>query len=397
MGTVFCRQYQLMMKAAMGAMRWRIPDITQGPGKVTEAAGILKNAGKSNPLIVTGKHINADGLLDEMTAEMERQGLDYIKFMGKADPDDKTVSEGVTAYLKNGCDSLLAFGGGSHMDCAKAVGAVLARPGKSISELQGLMKVRKEIPFLLAVPTTAGTGSETTIAAVITDSGTGKKAPVNDMALMPDHVILDPCLTLSLSPEITAQTGMDALCHAIEAYINHTYNSKLENRLCKDAISYIDSNLLRVYENGSDVEGRQAMQRAAFSAGRALTRGCVGYAHAIGHGVGSLYGMGHGMAVGIILPHVLEGYGPKVYDRLAELADVCGIQGRSNAKKAKNFIGRIRELKTLTGIPEKLPHIKDEDTLTITDRAMEEAHPLYPVPEIWNRRKFKEIIMAMSE
>lgn len=156
----------------------------------------------------------------------------------------------------------------------------IARPKKSVRQLQGLFRVLKRIPMIFTVPTTAGTGSETTIAAVVTDSKTHHKASINDISLMPKFAVLDPELTVGLPPKVTATTGMDALCHAVEAYTNNTYNTKLEKDLCRKAVRLIYDNLYKVYKDGTNLEARQNMQRAAFYAGRAFTRGSVGYVHA---------------------------------------------------------------------------------------------------------------------
>jgi alcohol dehydrogenase class IV len=278
------------------------------------------------------------------------------------------------------------------MDCAKAICAKAAHPKKSVKQLQGLLKVHWIVPKLFAVPTTSGTGSETTVAAVITESETHHKAPINDLVLIPKYAVLDPELTLTLSPELTATTGMDALCHAVEAYTNHFYNTRVENIMAVRAVRLIYDNLYRAYKDGSDIDARENMQIAALYAGRAFTRGCVGYVHAIGHTMGGLYGVPHGKAMAILLPHVMRAFGPKVHRRLAELADACGITGRSDAEKAEKFISWIEEMKEKTGIPEKLDMIKDGDLDQIIAWAIKEANPLYPTPVLWKYDDFKAFI-----
>ena len=207
--------------------------------------------------------------------------------------------------------------------------------------------------------------------------------------------MLDPNLTVGLPPFITATTGLDALCHAGEAYTNHTYNTKLENRFSKKAVKLIYRNLLTAYEDGNNKEARENMQKAAFFAGRAFTRGCVGYVHAIGHTLGGLYGVPHGLAMSIILPHVMRAFGPSVYPQLADLAEVCNIAGDTEQEKAENFIKWIEKMKKDMDIPVGLDMIKDEDVDQIITWAMKEANPLYPVPEIWGRKKFREVIESM--
>jgi len=278
------------------------------------------------------------------------------------------------------------------MDCAKGIGAKAAHPRKTVAQLQGVLKVHKQIPLFFAVPTTAGTGSETTVAAVITDSATHHKASIMDPAIIPKYAILDPELTVGLPPFITATTGMDALCHAVEAYTNHTYNTRLENRYAKKAVILIHDFLPVVYKNGKNIKARQAMQKAAFFAGRAFTRGCVGYVHAVGHTLGGLYGVPHGLAMSIILPHVLRQFGPAVYDRLAELATVCGMEGKNNREKAESFISWIEDMKEQMGIPVGTDAIKDEDVEQIIEWALKEANPLYPVPVVWGHDDLAKLI-----
>jgi alcohol dehydrogenase class IV len=298
-------------------------------------------------------------------------------------------------YREEKCECLVACGGGAPMDCAKAVAAKSVHPNRTVAQLQGILKVHHRIPLFFAIPTTAGTGSETTVAAVITDSATHHKASINDPSIIPQYSILYPELTMGLPPFVTATTGMDALCHAVEAYTNHTYNTKLEDKLARDAVKLIHENLLRAYRNGGDLEARQNMQRASFFAGRAFTRGCVGYVHAVGHTLGGLYGTPHGLAMSIILPHVMRQFGPAVRQRLAELADVCGMGGGTPEEKAELFIRWIEQLKKEMDIPTGVDVIRDEDVEQIITWALKEANPLYPVPVIWDREDMRRLIAAI--
>jgi alcohol dehydrogenase class IV len=250
------------------------------------------------------------------------------------------------------------------------------------------------VPFV-AIPTTAGAGSETTVAAVITDAKTHRKAAINDPFLIPKYAVLDPELTTGLSPYTTATTGMDALAHAVEAYTNGTYNTKLENRLAKEAVKLIHDNILIVFEEGDNLEARQNMQRGAFYAGRAFTRGCVGYVHAIGHTLGGLYGVAHGLAMAVLLPKVMAAYGEAAHKRLAELADVCGIKGASDAEKAKAFISWMEETNAKMDLPDKFDMIQDKDIKQMVAWASKEANPLYPVPVVWSKKDFRQFIQSI--
>ena len=268
------------------------------------------------------------------------------------------------------------------MDCCKGIGAMSVKKGKTIEQLQGLFKVLRKIPTIFAVPTTAGTGSETTVAAVITNERTRHKASMTDLRLMPQFAVLDPELTKGLPPKVTSTTGMDALCHAVEAYTNNTYNSKLEKKLAEDAVKLIYNNLYAAYCDGNNLQARQNMQDAAFYAGRAFTRGSVGYVHAIGHTLGGLYGTPHGLAMAVILPHVMRQFGSAAHERLARLAEICGMNGANDAEKAEKFISWIEEMNEKMDIPKGLDVINDEDVPQIIAWAMKEGNPLYPVPVI---------------
>ena len=400
MGKIYARIYQGVMKIGNYLLPWKMPEVVKGEGVVLTLPRFIKDKGYHNVLIVTDGVLMNLHLLDGMIAKLEEEGIKYVIYDGvKPNPTDVNVLEGVKLYKENNCDAMIAFGGGSPMDCAKAIGAKLVKPNKDIEKLQGLFKVLKKIPTIFTVPTTAGTGSETTIASVITIEKTHHKASINDLCLMPKYAFLDPSLTVGLPPKVTSTTGLDALCHAVEAYTNNTYNSKLEKKLSKDAVKLIYDNLYVAYEDGKNIEARQNMQEAAFFAGRAFTRGSVGYVHAIGHTLGGLYGLPHGLAMSILLPHVMKKFGSSVYDKLADLADVCGIEteDKSNKAKAEAFISWIEEMKVKMNIPVYPDCIKEEDIDQIVEWAYKEATPLYPTPEFWTKDDFKTFIKSLHD
>ena len=394
------RGMQYAVKAGMYALPWRVPKVMSGSGKVKCLPGVVKKCGLKKVLVVTGPKLMRLHRLDGMLKAMEEAGLEYVVYDKTAvNPTEENVEEGVRLYQDTGCGCMIAFGGGSPMDCAKAIGARIARPKKSVGQLQGLFKVLRPLPVIFAVPTTAGTGSETTIAAVITDTAAHHKASINDLCMMPRFAVLDPELTAGLPPEMTAAAGMDALCHAVEAYTNHIYNTALEDGLCCKAVKLIYDNLYRVCRDDSDIEARGNMQRAAFYAGRAFSRGSVGYVHAVGHTLGGLYGTGHSLAMAILLPHVMRAYGPAVYERLARLCDVCGICSvdETDESKAEAFLCWIEETKEKAGLPKYPDMIKEEDVDQIAEWADKEANPLYPVPVIWSRKELRKFIRSIMK
>ena len=391
--TAWCRGYQAILKMANYLLGYRTPEVLEGPGCVRQLPDAIASRGIGRVLLVCGPHLYARGAADSLLDAFAALGIEAFVFCDlQANPTDQDVEAGYTAFAANACEAIIAFGGGSPMDCAKAIAVKAAHPKKTVTAYQGVLKVRARLVPLFAVPTTAGTGSETTIAAVITDSVTHHKASINDPALMPVLAVLDPELTVSLPPHVTAQTGMDALCHAVESYTNATYCTKLENDYACQAVRLIFDNLPRAFEKGSDLAARQSLQKAAFFAGRAFTRGCVGYVHAIGHTLGGLYGVPHGLAMAVILPKVLRQYGPAIYPKLAELADVCGIGGSTTEESALAFIDRIEQLNKRLGIPAGFDCIRTEDIPQMITWADSEANPLYPVPVIWMRSDFEQLI-----
>lgn len=396
MGKMYCRIYQAVFKIGMYLIPWSMPETLEGAGAVKKLPALIKEKGFTKVLVVTDKVLMDLGLPKGMLEAMDAAGIEYVVYDGvQPNPTDRNVNEGLKLFRENGCQAMVAFGGGSPMDCCKGIGAMAVKKGKTVEQLQGLFKILHKIPTIFAVPTTAGTGSETTVAAVITNEKTHHKASMNDTSLMPKYAVLDPELTVGLPPKVTSTTGMDALCHAVECYTNNTYNSKLEKKLSEDAVKLIYDNLYEAYTDGSNLEARHNMQKAAFYAGRAFTRGCVGYVHAIGHTLGGLYGTPHGLAMSVILPHVMRQFGSAAHERLARLAEVCGMTGANDAEKAEKFISWIEEMKVKMNIPAGLDVIKDEDVPQIIEWAMKEANPLYPVPAIWDKADFEKCISTI--
>lgn len=422
MNSLFCRIYQGAMKVGMYMLPWHTPEVIEDRADSDRLLEDIKRREVERLLVVMGPNMMKRGLPVPMLEKLRANGIECEVFDRlTSDPTDAQVEEGVRLYNEKNAQGIILFGGGSPMDCGKAIAARIARPDRTIAELQGVLKVRsrRKVPVMWAIPTTSGTGSEATMAAVITDHETHRKKSINDMAIIPHVCVLDAGLTAGLPPDITAYTGMDALCHAVEAYTNNTYNTALEKKMAKDAVKLIYENLEGAYENGSDMEKRQNMQRAAFYAGRAFTRGCVGYVHAIGHAVGGLYGVPHGKAMAILLPHVLKAFGSSAEAKLAELADHCGLSaeygvdydGRTggcacpaygamkgkttNNGKARLFIEWIENTKRSMDIPDRFDCIKEEDVETIAKWADAEANSLYPVPKIFDRKQLEDLVRSV--
>ena len=396
---VYCRAFQKTMKVAVNFLDWTPPQVLKGAGSIKELPALVKKQGVNNVLVVTDKGLMGLHLLDSLFEGLEAEGIKYSVFDGvQPNPTIYNVEDALKIYKDNNCEGFIAFGGGSPMDCAKITAARVVRPNKSPSDMRGLLKIRKKLPPFFAVPTTAGTGSETTIAAVISNPDTHEKNAVNDPSLRPAFAILDPELTVGLPPHITSTTGMDALTHAVEAYIGKSNTKQTEND-AKIATKLVFENIEKAYENGKDLEARENMLVASFHAGLAFTRAYVGYVHAIAHNLGGMYGIPHGLANAVILPYVLDYFGETAYKRLAELADIAGVSGAAcgDREKAKKFIAAIRELNAKMGIPDKFDQIKDEDIPLIAERALKEGNPLYPVPKIMDIEDCKALIKKLQK
>ncbi len=395
----FYRVYQSVYKVAMGALDWTPPELLQGAGAIKKLPALVKKQGVNNVLVVTDKGLMSLHLLDSLFEGLESEGIKYTVFDGvQPNPTIYNVEDALKLYHDNGCEAFIAFGGGSPMDCAKVTAAKVARPNKSIPSMRGQLKVLKKTPLIFAVPTTAGTGSETTLAAVISNPDTHEKNAINDPVLRPKFAVLDPELTVGLPPHITSTTGMDALTHAVEAFIGRSNVKSTEDAALK-ATKLIFENIEKVYEDGKNIEARENMLVASFYAGVAFTRAYVGYVHAIAHNLGGMYGIPHGLANAVILPYILEFFGDSAHHRLAILADVAGITDglKTEKEKAEKFIEAIKELNRKMNIPDKFEGIKDEDIELIATRALKEGNPLYPVPKIMNLEECKAIIKNLQK
>lgn len=389
---IWYRIFQFFLTSAMYLMPWRQPELITGPGSIKSLPSFIRKKGLTRVLIVTDPVLHRIGLLNSLFSACEEAGLAYTLFDGvEPNPSIENIEEARRLYVENKCEGIVAFGGGSSMDCAKAAGARVVKPRQSVSQMGGTLRVLKRLPPVFAVPTTAGTGSETTIAAVVTDRSTHHKYAVQDLVLIPHYAVLDPELTVGLPPHITSTTGMDALTHAVEAYTN-ILAPKSTDILAEKAVKLIFDNLEKAYADGTDLTARYNMQLAAFYGGAAFTRACVGYVHGVAHTLGGLYGTPHGLANAVILPYVMEAFGPAVYYKLARLAEIVGIQGKDDEEKAKAFIREIRRMNTDMHIQDKFDFIEDKDIPQMIKWAMKEANPIYPVPVLWHEPEFQALI-----
>ena len=355
---MYCRTFQTAFKIALPFLPYRKPEVI---GSVKAIPDIMKKKRRTSVLIITDKGIRNLGLTKRLEKALSDSQIPFTVYDGTvANPTTINVAEALDLYLENRCDAIIGFGGGSSMDCAKAVGARAAKPNQPLSKMKGILKVHKKLPLLFAIPTTAGTGSETTLAAVITDAETRHKYAINDFPLIPRYAVLDPKVTASLPPAITAATGMDALTHAVEAFIGNstTYATRKDALL---ATRLIFENIDTVYENGSDIDARRNMLHASFYAGCAFTKSYVGYVHAIAHSLGGEYNVPHGLANAVILPLVLETYGGKINRKLHKLAVAARLADKDTPsdEAAAAFIQAVKDMKKRFQIGDTIPEIQD--------------------------------------
>jgi alcohol dehydrogenase class IV len=371
------------------------PECITGAQTVKDVAGLLKRYKSERPLIVTDNTLLELGLVKQLLEPLKEQGITCHLYSDiEPDPDFEAVRAGVEKYQQGNCDSLVLFGGGSVIDCGKAIAGSVATK-KDISRLVGLFRVLRPVPPMIAIPTTAGTGSECTVAAVVTDSEQRAKKTIADPFLMPKYAILDPTLMTGLPPHITAHTGIDALTHAIESYLSG-YAGKFSREQSIGAIAGVFSKLPRAYENGQDLEAREVMAMASYQGGLAFTRTYVGYVHAIAHQLGAIYHLPHGLANAIVLPRLLAYCQPAIDGKLAEIARAVNISDSTDdTRAAAVFMENLEQLLDTLDIPKIVEVMKTADIDEIAQRAHDEAFGEYPVPVELNHAQLREILVSL--
>ncbi len=326
--------------------------IFTGAGAIDKAPESLKNNGLKKPLIVTDKGIAKVGLLAKVEEVLKQSGLEYAVYDGTVpNPTESNVTESIAIYRKEGCDSIIGLGGGSSMDTAKACGVLATSGGDDIGAYCGIGLLKAPLPFYIAVPTTAGTGSESTCIAVITNTkGEHKvKVGVMDPRLLPAVAIIDPLLMTGLPPHITASTGMDAMTHAIEAYIS-LGASEYTDALAMGAIKLIFKYLRRAVGNGNDVEAREKMAYAQTMAGIAFSNGGLGIVHSLAHPLSAHYNIAHGDANAVILPYVLNFNKIVRREKMAKIAAASGLACLGNYPEDA-AVEAVKRLNAEVGIP----------------------------------------------
>lgn len=394
--SMICRGVQTALRMAMPFLPYREPEIVsscEGLGRV------LKKEKARFVLIVTDRGIFNSGLVAPLETVLKENDVAYTIFSEtQPNPTVENVEAALVQYHRNNCNCLIAIGGGSSMDCAKAVGARVAYPNKAVGQMKGILRVLRKIPTLIAIPTTAGTGSEVTLAAIITDSVKHHKYALMSFPLIPRYAVLDAALTYSLPPHLTATTGMDALTHAVEAYIGRSATRQTRS-LALQAVALVFDNIEIAYMDSHNHQARENMLHAAYKAGVAFSKSYVGYIHAVAHSLGGQYGTPHGLANAVLMPYVLDAYGKSAYKKLHQLGIAAGVCSSNDSHDvgAKAFIRAIRELNARMGIPETLSGIQKEDIPTMAKHAEQEANPLYPVPKLMTKKELEVFYLQLAD
>jgi alcohol dehydrogenase class IV len=391
--------YQSLMKTLKGLVKtlpFPKPTLFTGPGSSLELCEAVSLMGVRKLLIVTDAMLVKIGLLDEMEKRLETLGIRFVVYDGiLPDPTIDQIEAGLKILKRERCQAILAVGGGSPIDAAKVI-AARATNKKPVSKMEGMFKVFSAPLPLFAVPTTAGTGSEVTIAAVVSDPGRKKKSAIMDPKLVPMMAALDGSLMTGLPPNVTAATGMDALTHAVEAYISANALPETD-AYALAATRLIMENLPTAVATGKNVEARQSMAFASYYAALAFTRAGVGYVHAISHNFGAYYHTPHGLGNAIVLPYVLEFSKQNCIRRLARLAEASGLREKGDRPQtlANKFIAHIRTMNEQFGIPSGLEALERSDIPDIARAALKEAHFTYAVPKYMDQRTCERLISKM--
>jgi alcohol dehydrogenase len=359
------------------------PTLLVGPGASARLGQAIGAFGHRKILVVSDGIIAGLGLMKSCLDALEAGGTAVLVY-DEITPDAPIplIEKGIDLYRRKACDAILAFGGGSVIDAAKTIGLAAAND-KHPRKLVGYFKGLHAPPPLYAVPTTAGTGSEVTVAAVISDPAHERKLVIADTRIVPRMAALDPLLMAGLPSAITAATGMDALTHAVEAYLSE-WSTEFTDRMALAAVAMIFENLPRAYGRGDDLVARELMALASAYAGMAFTRANVGNVHAIAHQLGGKYHTPHGLANAIMLPHVLRFSAGATVGRLATLALRAGVgrTGDSREELARKFLDSVDTLSRRVGIPRTLEALREADIPELAKAACHEADANYPVPRV---------------
>lgn len=392
---LFCvRTVDFFINVIEHLLVWKEPKLLEGYSELVDA---LTFRNVDNVLIVSDANCVKFGLTKHLQEKLKESNIKFTVFSDiTPNPTFDNVYNGKKVYIDNKCNGIIAVGGGSTMDCAKGIGVVVTNK-KPIEKYKGLFKVRHKLPLLIAIPSTSGTGSETTIAAVIRNDKTKEKFPIESFKVVPAFALLDEKLLEKLPKNVFATTGMDALTHAVEAYLN-SYATKKTKKYSLDAIKLIKENIVKGYKDPTDLVAKKNMLHASFLAGKAFTRAMVGSVHAVAHALGGKYNLPHGYLNAVILPYILNIYKSVSRKKMKEMAVYAGIASDKDSESLASykFLTFVRDLNKTFEIPTTIKEIKIKDVPELAHTSYKEAVPLYATPIIFDELDYRFIYIDLK-
>lgn len=385
----------MLFKLFLKLVKIPTPDTFIGAESSLQLCRTIPMHGVTHILLVTDAVLAQLGLMKACIEELERLGVSVTVYDKVApNPTEEQITEGIRIAKQSACDGVLGFGGGSPMDAAKVIAAGV-NSDKTVPEMEGFLRFKNPALPLFLIPTTAGTGSETTFVAVVASTQNERKYTLGDARFVPLATAIDHKLMVGIPANITAETGMDALTHAVESYIGILSNDR-SRQASRIATKLIFNFLERAYKDGNDLEAREAMAYAAYQGGVSLIAS-AGYVHGIAHQLGGIYHITHGLANAVILPHILEYSIVEASKPLSELADVIGLDvaGKSELQKAQLFIDAVKTLSNSLNIPTHFEQIKEQDVARIYTQAQKESLVAYGVPKLLPRAEGEAIIRKL--
>lgn len=386
------------LKALVSVLKIPKPTVLSGKNSSVKLCESIAGFGLKKTLIVTDRPLYELGLLEKILTTLEKHGASYELFTDvEPDPTFKVVEQGLRTYRQANCDSVLAVGGGSSIDSAKVI-ALAASNQVEPQKLVGILKAKSASAPFFCIPTTAGTGSEVTIGAVISDDKTHQKELVIETKIVPLMAALDPELMKGLPPAITAATGMDALTHLVESFLSTMANDE-SSYYSKAGIKLVFDNLPKAFKSGGNITARENMALASFYGGLTINISGLGYVHAFAHQIGARYGIPHGLANAKVLPHVLRFNLPFVTSRLAELAETIGVakSSASTMDNAQAFIAAVDRLIETVGIDPQIPALQLKDFPAIRRAAFKEANSTYAVPAYMSADDAQSLMLSLAK
>lgn len=398
MKRLFQRGLQKMIKKTSLFIKWPEPELLVGDDVLINLPQKIKGKSIKSVVIVTTREIREARLLEGFLKKMKALDVQYKIFDEVESTATIATAERIAIqfnWLR--ADAMIAIGDQSVMDATKAAGMLIRQPYKEIIAFRGLLNVGEENPFIVAVPTVSGTGSEANGTAVVLDHSLREPIVIIDPAITPALTVLDAHFTRQIPNNLVGRSGMETLSVAIEAYISHA-NTEKTKKNARKAIRLIATHIKQAHDHLEEMEARQDLLRASYYTARATTQGYFGNVQAMTHVLATYYSGPKNPRNATILPIVLRMYGEEVVDSLQDLAYAIGVGTRSKTRQenAAAFIAWIEGMNQELGIPNAIPEIRDEDVEELAKQADEEANPLYPVPVIFHPSDFKEAFLLVK-